>query len=85
MNPQIILGMDHFRASNSKKQFSYIPSPVVKTRKQNLNFGENSERLIQMHTHVFPRFDRIRMKKIVAEESPEDSDPLTRQTRGNSL
>ena len=35
--------------------------------------------------YVLSRFDRIRMKKIGAEESPEDSDPLTRQTRGNSL
>ena len=32
-----------------------------------------------------PRFDRIRMKKVGAEESPEDSDLLTRPTRGNSL
>jgi len=34
---------------------------------------------------LITKFDRIRMKKIGAEESPEDSDPLTRQTRGNSL
>jgi hypothetical protein len=34
---------------------------------------------------LITKFDRIRMKKVGAEESPEDSDLLTRPTRGNSL
>jgi len=54
-------------------------------RHQRVGGGSRQSQLRQDVDSLITKFDRIRMKKIVAEESPEDSDPLTRQTRGNSL
>jgi len=54
-------------------------------RHQRVGGGSRQTQLRQDVDSLITKFDRIRMKKVGAEESLEDSDLLTRPTRGNSL